>query len=203
MPFKLKILFALICLLFLFNDIYSQSINLGFEFGIGQSKTRINTGGLDRIFKYDKEYPVRIQLNSIIEFVPKLSFLSVYSGLGYSQKGTEFIDLHYLSSPLALKLYIGKQSVKPYFGGGVFISLLLFKKDEYSEGYIDSYNTMDLGGFFNIGLTYEVNTKLRFFLDYKNFVSCYEVYSIAGGFQYVSRAHFLYIGIMINMYRHN
>ncbi len=203
MPFKSKILFASICALFLYNDISSQSINLGFEFGVGQSKTRINTGGLDRIFKYDNDYPVRIQLNSLIEFIPKSSFLSVYSGLGYSQKGTEFIDLHYLSSPLAVKLYIGKQSVKPYFGGGAFISFLLYREDEYPEGHIDSYNTIDLGAFFNIGLTYEANTKLRFFLDYKNFVSCSEVYSIAEDVRYVNQAHFLYIGIMINMYRHN
>ena len=202
MPAIAKILVISICYLLVDLEISSQDINLGFELGLGRSTTEPKTSVLGELLSFPKDDNLRLQLNSIIEFIPKFSMLSIYSGIGYSQKGSESINLHYLSCPLACKLIFGK-SLRPYLGGGVFISLLLHSEDNYPDGYSKAYSDFDLGGFLNIGIRYEVNTEFSLFLDYKNYISGSDVYVLAKHNNYRNIAHYLHIGAMFNLYRHN
>jgi len=187
-----KIIF-LISILSTVSSLKAQNMNLGFEVGAGQSKTDLYME-IGELLNYQNEDKIRLQINSIIEYSPQSAFFSVYSGIGYNQKGYEFSDFHYLSIPFVIRLNFGK-TFKFYIGGGVYGSILLKFKDKVVSENSKSYNHFDYGNILNAGLIFKVKDDIEIFIDYKNYIGRAIIYYYAGDYENRNYSHYLNLGV--------
>jgi len=174
---------------------YSQSISLGIETGLGKSKTYSSEITSDNYLDLSKNSKLGFTFNTTIEYYPKLSILSVNSGIGYFQKGDQIHDFHYASIPLYVRLSFGAR-LKVYFGGGTYGSLLI-NQNRLVDGYYHDFNVFDIGGLLNAGISYNTEV-LKIFLDYKSMIGIAEIMNSPYG-GHKNYSHYFQIGSAIKL----
>jgi len=177
----------------------SQSVKIGLGVGLGKSKTSQNIN-LEEALNYRNSTSNQIYIDATIEYIPVNSLFSIVGGVAYNQKGDKYFDLNYLSVPMMLKLQFGK-SLKYYFGGGLYGSILINYNNPYSDEYFaNSLSNFDYGSVINTGFMVRISNMVDIYFEYRNHMGIHKVYKFNPEQSYRYNCHYLSVGIKFSVF---
>jgi hypothetical protein len=163
-PIQPKSLLFIILVLFA-SLLSAQKNQIGLDIGYG--KTTIEDYQRPLVSPFNKDLSDYARIGIFYYYTPTKAFFSIKTGLTYDYKGQNSTNLNYLRVPLGLNFTIGHR-IQCVFGCGFYSSFLIAYRRINDPNFEDSKNRFQLGVQGNLGVGFQVSSRLSLSIIFQN-----------------------------------